>query len=48
MFQKNITEEEHHDNKTYKQTPTSGYVEIQQVTDDDKIKNSMQHDGKYA
>jgi hypothetical protein len=37
MFQKNIAKEEYHDDKSNKHNPTSGYVEIEQLTDNDEI-----------
>lgn len=41
MFQKNIAKEEHHNEKSNKHDPTSGYVEIEQVSNDDKVQYSM-------
>jgi len=48
MFQKNIAKEEHHNDKSNKHDPASGYVEIEQVTDENKIQQRMQDDGKNA
>jgi hypothetical protein len=48
VFQKDIAKEEHHNHKPDKHNPTSGYVKIEQVTDNNKIENGMQQDAKYA
>lgn len=41
MFQKNITQEEHQNDKSNKHDPASGDVEVEQVTDDNEIENSV-------
>ena len=46
MFQEDIAKEEHHDDKSNKHDPASGNVKVDQVTDDNKIENSMQQDAK--
>jgi hypothetical protein len=48
VFQKNIAKEEHHNDKSNKHDPTSGYVEIEQRTNNDEIKYRMQEDAKDA
>ena len=48
MFQKNIAEEEHHNHKSNKHNPTSGYVEIEQVRNKDKIENGMEQNAEDA
>lgn len=42
MFQKDIAKEEHHNDKSNKHHPTPGNVKVDQVTDDNKIENSVQ------
>jgi len=48
MFEKNIAEEDYHDNKSDKHNPTSGYVEIEQRTNNNKIQYGMQKNAKCA
>ena len=48
VFQKNITEEEYHDNKSNKHNPTSSQIEISKVTDKNKVENSMKNNAEYT
>ena len=41
MFQKNIAKEEYRHNKSNKHNPTSGYVEIKKVSNNDKVQYGM-------
>ena len=43
MFEKNITEEDYHNKKSNKHNPTSSQIKISEITNKNKIENSMKY-----